>query len=95
MNEDKIKDKSAEKARIVVSVSDINCVVCAKAIQKQVMKINGIKNVEPAIMLNKVFVDYDPKLVDSSTIKKAIDKSGFRGYMTIRENQQSPDKPQN
>jgi copper chaperone CopZ len=59
------------------------------------MKINGIKSVESAIMLNKVFVDYDPKLVDSSTIKKAIDKTGFRSYMTIRENQQSPDKLQN
>jgi hypothetical protein len=46
-------------------------------------------------MLNKVFVDHDPKLVDSSTIKKAIDKTGFRSYMTIREKQQSPDKPQN
>jgi len=92
MNEDKTKDKSAENARIVVSINDINCVVCAKAIQKQVMKINGIKNVEPAIMLNKVFVDYDPKLVDSSTIKKAIDKTGFRSYMTIGEKQESPDK---
>ncbi len=92
MNEDKTKEKTAEKARIVVSVSDINCVVCAKAIQKQVTKIEGVKNVEPAIMLNKVFVDYDPKLVDSSTIKKAINNTGFRSYMTIRENHELSDK---
>lgn len=92
MNEDKTKEKTAEKARIVVSVSDINCVVCAKAIQKQVTKIEGVKNVEPAIMLNKVFVDYDPKLVDSSTIKKAINNTGFRSYMTIRENYEQSDK---
>ena len=92
MNDDKTKEKIDEKARIVVSVSDINCVVCAKAIQKQVTKINGIKSVEPAIMLNKVFVDYDPKLVDSSTIKKAIDKTGFKSYMTVKEKQESPEK---
>ena len=36
-------------------------------------------------MLNKVFIDYDPKLVDSSTIRKAIDKTGFKSYMTVEE----------
>ena len=81
------KDKSTEKARMVVSVREINCTVCATAIQKQVMKINGIKDVKTALMLNKVFIDYDPKLVDSSTIRKAIDKTGFKSYMTVEQNQ--------
>jgi copper chaperone CopZ len=81
------KEKKTEKARIVVSVSEINCTVCATAIQKQVMKINGIEDVKTAVMLNKVFIDYDPKLVDSSTIRKAIDKTGFKSYMTVKESQ--------
>jgi copper chaperone CopZ len=79
------KDKSTEKARMVVSVSEISCAVCATAIQKQVMKISGIKDVKTALMLNKVFIDYDPKLVNSSTIRKAIDKTGFKSYMTVEE----------
>jgi copper chaperone CopZ len=65
---------------MIVSVSEIDCSVCANAIQKQVMKISGIKGVRAAIMLNKVFIDYDPKLVDSSAIRKAIDKTGFKSY---------------
>jgi copper chaperone CopZ len=81
------KEKASEKARIVVSVRDINCTVCANAIQKQVMKISGIEDVKAAIMLNKVFIDYDPKLVDSSIIRKAIDKTGFKTYLTVKENQ--------
>jgi copper chaperone CopZ len=80
------KKNSTEKSRIVISVSDINCTVCATAIQKQVMKIPGIEDVKTSIMLNKVFIDYDPKLVDTSTIRKAIDKTGFKSYMTIKEN---------
>jgi copper chaperone CopZ len=86
--EDTKKEKTTEteKARIVVSVSEINCTVCATAIQKQVMKISGVKRVKPAIMLNKVFIDYDPKLVDSSIIRKAINKTGFKSYMTVKEN---------
>jgi copper chaperone CopZ len=79
------KDKSTEKARVVVSVSEISCAVCATAIQKQVMKISGIKDVKTALMLNKVFIDYDPKLVNSSTIRKAVDKTGFKSYMTVEE----------
>ena len=81
------KEKRAEKARIVISVSEISCTVCATAIEKQVKKISGIEDVRTALMLNKVFIDYDPKLVDSSTIRKAIDKTGFKSYMTVEENQ--------
>ena len=81
------KEKASEKARIVVSVKEINCTVCATAIQKQVMKLNGVDDVKTAVMLNKVFIDYDPKLVDSSIIRKAIDRTGFKSYMTIKEKQ--------
>jgi copper chaperone CopZ len=80
------REKKAEKARVVVSVKEISCTVCAQAIEKQVKKMNGIENVKTAIMLNKVFIDYDPKLVDLAAIRKAIDKTGFKTYMTIEIN---------
>ena len=81
------KEKTDEKARIVVSVKEISCTVCAAAIQKQVMKLNGVDDVKTAVMLNKVFIDYDPKLVDSSSIRRAIDRTGFKSYMTIQKKQ--------
>ena len=71
---------------MVVSVKDISCTVCAQAIEKQVKKMNGIEDVRTAIMLNKVFINYDPKLVDSAAIKKAIDKTGFKSHIAIEEN---------
>ena len=81
------KEKTHEKARIVVSVKEISCTVCAAAIQKQVMKLDGVDDVKTAVMLNKVFIDYDPKLVDSSSIRRAIDRTGFKSYMTIQKKQ--------
>jgi copper chaperone CopZ len=57
------------------------------------MKITGIEDVKTAVMLNKVFIGYNPKLVDSSEIRKAIDKTGFKSYMTVKESKQQPDKP--
>jgi copper chaperone CopZ len=77
--------KKPKKARLVIAVKDIDCTLCAKAIEKQVKRMSGIEDVGTAIMLNKVFIDYDPELVDSAAIRKAIDKTGFKSYMTIEE----------
>jgi len=79
------KGEKAGKSRMVVSVRNISCVTCGLAIEKQVMKIEGVEDVKTAVMLNKVFIDYDPKLVDSSTIRKAIDKTGYKSYMNVEE----------
>jgi Cu+-exporting ATPase len=81
-----VEGKEAEKARVIVSVREISCTVCAQAIEKQVGKMNGVEDVRTALMLNKVFIDYDPKLVNSAAIRKAIDKTGFKSYMSIEEN---------
>lgn len=84
---DASEEKKAGKSRVVVSVKEISCTVCAQAIEKQVKKMKGVKDVRTAVMLNKVFIDYDPKLVDSTAIRKAVDKTGFKSYMTIEETQ--------
>ena len=70
---------------MIVSVRGISCTTCALAIEKQVKKIKGIDDVKAAVMLNKIFVDYDPNLVDSTTVRKAIDKTGYKSYMTVEE----------
>jgi Cu+-exporting ATPase len=64
-------------------VKEISCTLCAQAIEKQVKKMSGIEDVRTALMLNKVFIDYDPKLVSLVDIRRAIDKTGFKGYMTV------------
>lgn len=79
------KGTKAGKSRMVVSVRDISCVTCGLAIEKQVKKIEGVEDVKTAVMLNKVFIDYDPKLVESGTIRKAIDKTGYKSYMNVEE----------
>ena len=47
--------------------------------------MSGKEDVRTAIMLNKVFIDYDPKLVSLVDIRRAIDKTGFESYMTVEE----------
>jgi Cu+-exporting ATPase len=79
------KKEEAGKSRMVVSVRNISCVTCGLAIEKQVKRIKGVEDVKTAVMLNKVFIDYDPKLVDSGTLRKAVDKTGYKSYMTVEE----------
>jgi Cu+-exporting ATPase len=78
-------EKKTGKSRVIVSVTGMNCSTCALAIEKQVKKMKGIDDVKTAIMLNKIFIDYDPGLVDSATIRKAIDKTGYKSYMSVEE----------
>jgi Cu+-exporting ATPase len=66
-------------------VKEISCTACAQAIEKQVKNMSGKEDVRTAIMLNKVFIDYDPKLVSLVDIRRAIDKTGFESYMTVEE----------
>ena len=74
-----------EKNRIIVSVRGMSCVTCASAIERRVKKLKGVDDVNAAIMLDKVFIDYNPKLIDSTTIRKEIDKTGYRSYMIVEE----------
>ena len=82
-------ERKTEKSRMIVSVTGMDCTTCALAIEKQVKKMKGIDDVKTAIMLNKIFIDYNPNLVNSATIRKAIDKTGYKSYMTIEEKRPS------
>jgi copper chaperone CopZ len=83
--EDEVKREKVGKSHMVVFVRNISCITCGLAIEKQVKKIKGVEDVKTAVMLNKVFIDYDRKLVDSDTIRKAIDKTGYKIYMKVEE----------
>lgn len=70
---------SAQKktARAVFAVKGANCVTCGLAIEKQIGKVGGVKDVKSSIMLNQVYVDYDESKVDLETIMKAIGRTGY------------------
>jgi P-type Cu+ transporter len=64
--------------RAVFSVRSIDCTTCASAIEKRLKKVDGVEKVGSAIMLNKIFVDYDESKVGISEIRNAIDEAGNR-----------------
>ncbi len=67
--------------RAVFSVRNIDCATCAFGIEKRLKKVDAIERVESAIMLNKVFVDYDESKIGISEIRKAIKQAGYSNYV--------------
>jgi len=67
--------------RAVLTVRDIDCVTCSLAIEKRLKKLEGVEKVGSAIMLNKIFVDYDESKVSISDIMEAIDEAGYSNYV--------------
>ena len=81
-----MNEKEKKKvSRAVFTVGDVDCATCAFAIEKQVKKLEGVKSVGTALMLNKVFIDYDESKVGLSDITKAIDKAGYSNYLTRKD----------
>ncbi len=81
-----MSEKQAKKtSRAVFAVRDIDCATCALAIEKRVKKIEGVKGVGAALMLNKVFIDYDGSKVALSEISEAIDDAGYSNYLVREE----------
>ncbi len=77
-----MKEKKEKKARrAVLSVRNFDCATCAIAIAKRLEKVDGIENVGSAIMLNKIFIDYDESKVGISEIMKAIEEAGYSNYV--------------
>ena len=77
------RSQGNKNGRAVFRIREISCSICGLAIEKQVKKLDGIKDVRTAVMLNKVFVDYDPSKVKAEEIKKAVDRTGYSAYVTM------------
>jgi mercuric ion transport protein len=64
-------------ARMEVSISGMSCTSCEQKIQTGVAKVEGVKTVKAICSVVKAFIDYNPTIVDTAMIRKAITESGF------------------
>lgn len=65
--------KKVRKAkRTAFAVRNMDRAACGLAMEKKLRKLDGVEEVGSAIMLNRIFVDYDDSKLDAAEIKKAI-----------------------
>lgn len=73
-----VLDESKEAIKeVTIPISGMTCAACAKAIEKSISKLDGIKEVHVNFATEKAKVVYDSSKVRLSLIKDAIIKAGY------------------
>ncbi|XP_071790904.1 copper-transporting ATPase 2-like isoform X2 [Asterias amurensis] len=73
---DALSNRSSQ-AKCTFNVSGMTCASCVSAIEKSLMKQNGISSALVALMAQKAEVTYDPDVVTPEAIREMIEDIGF------------------
>lgn len=65
-----------------LDITGMSCASCVSSVEKAVKKLPGIDQVAVNLLLNNAVVVYDPALVKSFDILKAIDDAGYHGAIS-------------
>ncbi len=70
---------SQEKSKkIVLNIGGMSCVNCARAIEKQLSKLNGVTHTTVNLAAEKAIIDYNPNAVNQKAIEDAIAEAGYQ-----------------
>ncbi|MGD9604982.1 MAG: heavy metal translocating P-type ATPase [Bacilli bacterium] len=58
-------------------IEGMTCAVCAQTIENKLKKSSGIKKVSVNLSQEKLFLDYDEKIINSHEIKQQVEKLGY------------------
>ncbi|WAM36683.1 heavy metal translocating P-type ATPase [Caldicellulosiruptor acetigenus] len=72
-----LDDREETIREVSIPISGMTCASCARAIEKSISKLNGIKEVSVNLASEKARVVYDSSQVRLSEIKNAIIKAGY------------------
>lgn len=70
-------------------ISGMTCAACAKAIERAVSKVDGVKDVNVNLVSERMIVTYDKKSVTHDVINNAVSKAG---YMVVENTTIDEDK---
>lgn len=81
-----------EAKQIDIKIEGMTCQSCAKAVERGIKKLDGIKSVNVNIATDKATIQYDGSKVKLSQIKGAIEKAGYKVIEKIKDNNIDEDK---
>ena len=67
-------------------VQGMTCSSCQAHVQKDVSKLNGVKDVNVNLLLNNMIVEYDEKLTNSDKIINAVQEAGYNANLVDENN---------
>lgn len=76
---DKFSGKKQEKT-FSLSIGGMHCQSCANNIEKNLAKLQGVKNVNVNFASQKAIIKYDPENTDTNLFKQVIEKLGYEVF---------------
>ncbi|MGB9977857.1 heavy metal translocating P-type ATPase [Methanobacterium sp.] len=67
-----------EKVILVLRIGGMTCVMCVKAIEDALRKLEGINDVNVNLTAEKAYVTYDPQIITVTEMKNAIEDLGYQ-----------------
>lgn len=67
-------------------VQGMTCSACSSSVEKNVNKLNGIKNVNVNLLTNSMMVDYDESKLNTNNIIAAVVDAGYNASTVDQEN---------
>lgn len=62
----------------VIEIKGMHCKSCAEEIEKRLLQLKGVNKVRVSFLEEKAYVSFDPTQINIDTIKKEIEKMGYR-----------------
>ncbi|MBN2259102.1 MAG: cadmium-translocating P-type ATPase [Clostridiales bacterium] len=78
------KEKIAMK-EVVIPIDGMTCASCVRAVEKSILKIEGVQETTVNIATNRAYVKYSTEDTRLSDIKKAIENAGYKPLNIIKE----------
>lgn len=70
--------EEAHKSEITISINGMTCVACASRIEKMLGRSDGVLSVSVNFATEKAVVMYDPKRINTTQIRRVIEKAGYQ-----------------
>lgn len=75
---DQLVSKMKGSVRKTIPVTGMHCASCVLDIEKELKKLEGVKDARASYLTEKVSVDYDPEKVDLSSVENKIEYLGYK-----------------
>jgi len=60
-----------------MQIGGMTCAACAKAVERAVQKVDGVKEANVNLATEKLTVEYDPAQATSEAVREAVRKAGY------------------
>lgn len=69
---------SVENEKVILKIGGMTCVMCVKAIEDALGKLDGISEVNVNLTAEKAYVTYNPQITTIAEMKNAIEELGYQ-----------------